>query len=89
MMDIAVLIKLAYESIWILIKISTPLMLIAIVVGLTISILQTTTSIQEQTLTFVPKLFAILLGLVVLGNWMMKMLVDYTIRLFNMIQNVI
>lgn len=88
-MDIAVLIKLAYESIWILIKISTPLMLIAIVVGLTISILQTTTSIQEQTLTFVPKLFAILLGLVVLGNWMMKMLVDYTIRLFNMIQNVI
>jgi flagellar biosynthetic protein FliQ len=64
---------------------SAPLLLTALVVGLVIAILQATTSIQEQTLTFVPKVIAILLVLGFLGGWMFSSLRDYTIELFRMI----
>jgi flagellar biosynthetic protein FliQ len=62
-----------------------PLLLSALVVGLVVAILQATTSIQEQTLTFVPKIVAILLVLALLGGWMFASLGDYTVRLFQMI----
>jgi flagellar biosynthetic protein FliQ len=58
------------------------------VVGLIVAILQATTSIQEQTLTFVPKIVAILLGLVIFGRFMMQSLVEYTKRLFESIPNI-
>ena len=64
---------------------AAPLLLSALVVGLVVAILQATTSIQEQTLTFVPKVFAILLVLAFLGSWMFSSLRDYTIQLFRMI----
>jgi len=64
---------------------AAPLLLSALVVGLIVAILQATTSIQEQTLTFVPKVFAILLVLAFLGSWMFSSLRDYTIQLFQMI----
>jgi flagellar biosynthetic protein FliQ len=64
---------------------SAPLLLTALVVGLVVSILQATTSIQEQTLTFVPKIVAILLVLALLGGWMLASLGDYTIQLFQLI----
>jgi flagellar biosynthetic protein FliQ len=64
---------------------SAPLLLTALVVGLVVSILQATTSIQEQTLTFVPKIVAILLVLALLGGWMLASLGDYTVQLFNLI----
>ena len=59
-----------------------PVVLSALIVGLIVSILQATTSIQEQTLTFVPKLFAILGIIAFLGGWMFSSLRDYTIDLF-------
>ncbi|MDR3248698.1 MAG: flagellar biosynthesis protein FliQ [Treponema sp.] len=62
-----------------------PLLLTALVVGLVVAVLQATTSIQEQTLTFVPKIVAILVVLALLGGWMFSHLGDYTVRLFNMI----
>ncbi len=62
--------------------ISAPLLLIGMVVGLIISIFQATTSIQEQTLSFVPKIAAILGGLILLGPWIMASLVQFTMRLF-------
>jgi len=62
-----------------------PLLLIGMAVGLIIAILQATTSIQEQTLTFVPKIAAILAGLAILGPWMAKSMMDYTVRLFQLI----
>ncbi len=65
-----------------------PLLLIAMAVGLIIAILQATTSIQEQTLTFVPKIAAILIGLVLLGRFLMDSLVGYTERLFSMISHI-
>ena len=65
--------------------VAAPLLLSALVVGLVVAILQATTSIQEQTLTFVPKIFAILLVLAFLGGWMFTSLREYTIELFRRI----
>ena len=67
---------------------ASPLLITAMVVGLVIAILQATTSIQEQTLTFVPKVIAILLILGFLGGWMFTSLSDFTVRLFSMIPEV-
>lgn len=64
---------------------SAPVLLIAMIVGLVISIFQATTSIQEQTLTFVPKIAAILIVLAILGGWMLTHLAEYTRGLFEMI----
>ena len=61
---------------------ASPLLLSALLVGLVIAILQATTSIQEQTLTFVPKIFAIMLMLAFLGGWMFSSMREYTIHLF-------
>jgi flagellar biosynthetic protein FliQ len=52
-------------------------------VGLIVSIFQTVTSIQEQTLTFVPKVIAIFAALMLMGNWMMTTLVNYTVELWS------
>ena len=65
--------------------IAAPLLLSALIVGLIVAILQATTSIQEQTLTFVPKIAAILLMLALLGGWMFNSLGDYTTELFRRI----
>ncbi len=67
------------------ILLASPLLLSALLVGLIVAILQATTSIQEQTLTFVPKVLAILLILALLGGWMFTSLGDYTVQLFRMI----
>ena len=64
---------------------SAPMLVTALVVGLVVAILQATTSIQEQTLTFVPKVAAILLVLAFLGGWMFTRLAEYTTQLFRMI----
>ncbi|MCL1929296.1 MAG: flagellar biosynthesis protein FliQ [Treponema sp.] len=68
---------------------ASPLLITAMVVGLVIAILQATTSIQEQTLTFVPKVIAILLILGFLGGWMFTSLADFTVRVFSMIPEVV
>ncbi len=65
--------------------VSAPLLIIALIVGLVISIFQATTSIQEQTLTFVPKIAAILGALIFFGPWMIQMLTRFTVSLMNQI----
>ena len=64
---------------------SAPVLIVSLVVGLVISILQATTSIQEQTLTFVPKIVAIFMALFFLGPWLFARLVQYTVSLFRQI----
>ena len=66
---------------------SLPLLGVAMVVGLIISIFQATTSIQEQTLTFVPKMIAILLILIVFGPFYLSSMRDFVVHLFDMIAN--
>ncbi len=75
-MDEAVLIDLLVSAVVTVIKAAAPLLLVSLVVGLVISILQTVTSIQEQTLTFVPKLLAVFLVLIIAGNWIMGLVVE-------------
>ena len=65
--------------------VASPLLLSALTVGLIVAILQAATSIQEQTLTFVPKIFVILLMLAFLGGWMFSSLREFTIQLFQRI----
>lgn len=77
------LIEVSTQTIWAIIKCSLPLLLVSLIVGLIISIFQTVTSIQEQTLTFVPKIIAIFLTLVLLGQWMMNTMVEYTVQLWT------
>ncbi len=82
-MDISTVTQIMSEGIYITIITAAPLLLISLVVGLTISVFQTVTSIQEQTLTFVPKVIAIFSGMMLLGHWMLKNMVDYMIRLWE------
>ena len=70
-------ITVARETIWVIAKTSLPILLISMIVGLVISLFQTLTSIQEQTLTFVPKLLAIMLALMIMGNWLLSEIVSF------------
>ncbi|MBN1687231.1 MAG: flagellar biosynthesis protein FliQ [Spirochaetales bacterium] len=67
---------------------SAPVLLIGMGVGLIVSVFQATTSIQEQTLTFIPKIAAILLSLFVFGPWMFSTLAQYTLRLLQTIPDI-
>lgn len=70
------------------IMVAGPILMISLIVGLIISIFQATTQIQEQTLTFVPKLITIILVLVICGPWMLNKLVLLTTELFSMISTI-
>ncbi|MBE3577410.1 MAG: flagellar biosynthesis protein FliQ [Limnochordales bacterium] len=63
--------------------VAAPLILIGLLVGLVVSLLQAVTQIQEQSLTFVPKLAAMILVLLLLGPWMLQVLVDLSVRLWG------
>jgi flagellar biosynthetic protein FliQ len=84
-MSIGDITALLREGIFEVVFLAAPLLFSALFVGLVVAILQATTSIQEQTLTFVPKVIAILLVLALLGGLMFSHLGDYTVRLFQMI----
>lgn len=62
-----------------------PVLIISLVIGLLISIFQATTQIQEQTLSFVPKIVAVFLALIIFGSFMMNRLIDFTTNLFKLI----
>ena len=74
---------IASDAIWTIIVASGPLLLVSLVVGLIVSIFQTVTSIQEQTLTFVPKIIGVFLGLAIFGDWMMNSMVNFMTELWN------
>lgn len=82
-MSTGVVIDIAREALWLIIKCSAPLLIVSLVVGLIISIFQTVTSIQEQTLTFVPKILSIFITLMFCGGWIMDNIVDFMTRLFE------
>lgn len=73
------------EAFLIIIKTGGPILIIALVVGLVISIIQAATQIQEQTLSFVPKLVAIILALILFGNFMMNTLTAFMEKIFQII----
>ena len=83
MMTIDTVVQIANEALYLIIKISLPVLLVSLIVGLIISIFQTVTSIQEQTLTFVPKILAIFVSIILLGHWMLNNMVEYMVQLWS------
>ena len=75
-MNEGMVLDIVRETVWTAVESSAPLLLVSLIIGLTVSIFQTVTSIQEQTLTFVPKFLAIMLILVLCGSWIMNNVVD-------------
>ncbi len=82
-MTIDTIVDIAREAVMIILRISAPMLISSMVVGLVISIFQTVTSIQEQTLTFVPKLIVTLLALVLTGGWILSTIIEFTQNLFS------
>jgi len=82
-------INIVQNALYVLIIVAAPVLLVSLVVGLLVSVLQAATQINEMTLTFIPKLLAMFLVLVLAGPWMLNTLVEYTVRLFQSIPSVI
>ena len=78
------LMALAIETYKITLTLSLPMLLVGLVVGLMISIFQATTQINEMTLTFVPKILAVIVVIIFTMPWMLNMLMDVTTRIFNL-----
>lgn len=74
---------IAEQAIFTIIKCAAPMLLVSLCVGLAVSIFQTVTSIQEQTLTFVPKVLAIFLSLILMGHWIMNQMVEFMADLWT------
>ena len=74
---------IAREAIYTIIMCSAPVLVISLVVGLVVSIIQTVTSIQEQTLTFVPKIIAVFLGLMLFGAWILNKMTGFMTELWT------
>lgn len=71
-MTIDTVVSLSQQALFTIIKTAAPILLVSLMIGLIVSIFQTVTSIQEQTLTFVPKILAVFLTLMLLGHWMLN-----------------
>ena len=84
-MEVGTVVAIFRSAILQILMMTAPVLLIGMGVGLVVSVFQATTSIQEQTLTFVPKIAAILLSLFVFGPWMISTLTQFTLRLIQTI----
>ncbi|MED1864221.1 flagellar biosynthesis protein FliQ [Fictibacillus nanhaiensis] len=82
-MDSQFVISLAEKGVYMTLLLCGPLMLLALIVGLIVSIFQATTQIQEQTLAFIPKIVAVLVGLVFFGPWMLSQILSFTSNIFQ------
>lgn len=82
-MSSELVLTIAERAVYMTLLISGPLLLIALVIGLLISIFQATTQIQEQTLAFIPKIVAVLVALIIFGPWMLSNMVTYTQSIFS------
>ena len=74
---------IARQALYTIILCSAPLLIISLVVGLVVSIFQTVTSIQEQTLTFVPKIICVFLGMMIFGSWILTNLTEFINTLWS------
>lgn len=76
-MSVEMITDMMQDALFFILKTSAPLLIISLVIGLIVSIFQTVTSIQEQTLTFVPKMVGMFVGLMLLGHWMLNEMSTY------------
>ena len=87
-MTIDEVVTIANDALYIIIKVSAPILIVSLIVGLIVSIFQTVTSIQEQTLTFVPKVLVLSLMLLVLGSWMITTFSEFFNSIFELISGI-
>ncbi len=81
--------ELGRDALYVTVLLSAPLLLSALAVGLLIGVFQAATQIQEMTLSFIPKLIALVVALVVAGAWMLRILIEFSMRLFNEIPGLV
>jgi flagellar biosynthetic protein FliQ len=79
-----IVIDIARNALFLILKCAAPMLIVSLLIGLLVSIFQTVTSIQEQTLTFVPKLLGIFLVLMLAGAWILNNIVDYMTELYSL-----
>ena len=84
-MDAGTVLAVMQDAIMTIIKVSAPMLIVAMVVGVVVSIFQATTQINEQTLAFVPKIIAIFLTLLLFGGWILTSMSEFTHRMFDLI----
>jgi len=82
-MNQSVVIDVAQEAIKVVLMISAPILGLGLLVGLMVSVIQATTQIQESTLSFIPKVITIALTLLIFGPWMMNLMYEFTVNLFE------
>lgn len=84
-MDTQFVVELARNSIYTTLLVSSPMLILALIVGLSISLLQSITQIQEMTLTFIPKIVAVAIALIIFLPWMISTVVGFASQLFSII----
>lgn len=82
-MSVDDVVTIANSALFLIIKIAAPVLLVSLLIGLVISIFQTITSIQEQTLTFVPKIIGVFVTLMILGHWMLNGMSEFMVELWS------
>lgn len=87
-MSESVVVSIVKETLYTGMLIGGPILILSLVVGLLISIFQATTQIQEQTLSFIPKLIVVAITLVIGGAWMLNELIQFTNKIMNMVANI-
>ena len=88
-MDQAIVVNLIKDALTVILKVSLPIMLAAMVIGIIIAVFQAATQINEQNMVLVPKIVVVFLGLIVLGSWMISQVTEYARELFNQILSLI
>ena len=88
-MDQDTVINIAQNALLVTLYVSAPLLGLSLLVGLVVSIFQATTQIQEQTLSFIPKILAVIVAIAVFGSWMLRVLMEYTNNLYQNINQYI
>ena len=87
-MELQFVSRVGYLALWNAFLVASPLLGVGVAVGLVISILQTATSIQEQTLTFAPKILGLMAALGILGSWIVKRLMSFTLNLWSFMEKI-
>ena len=82
-MTIDYVVQIANQALYLIIKTAATVLLVSLIIGLIISIFQTVTSIQEQTLTFVPKIIGVFMAIMLLGGWMLNNISDFMTQLWS------
>ena len=82
-MTVDLVVELANKALYTVILTSAPVLIVSLVIGLIVSIFQTVTSIQEQTLTFVPKIVAVFVTLMILGHWMLNRMTNLMVDMWS------